>query len=191
MGPNCCLDVPIVDKIDIKGYDDEDEDYKNLDDQFWMYPEDARKYKLTYFLDLCIYINIELHYQNNEGKHIQNQINFSFPNRLGGIPLMVRASNCALNTMDMFNYYANDIGGYFIIDGVEKVLPMELPGELMQQHMKEWYIEQTQSVVSRIALLFHNNNYTGENFPKLFKENYNDIFDFQDGLEISFRKLFT
>ena len=209
MGPNYWLGIPIVDKLSIEGYDscDDncDEDYKNLDDQFWMFPDDARKYKLTYLLDLEIYINIEVHYQNNEGKPIQNQINFALPKWLGGIPLMVFASNCALNklglshifrfnnddNMFMFNNDDNDIGGYFIIDGVEKVLPMELPGELMQQHMKEWYIEQIPTVVSRIESLFHNNNYTGENFPNLFKENYDEIFDFQDGLETTFRKLFT
>jgi DNA-directed RNA polymerase beta subunit len=73
-------------------------------------PEAARKYKLTYSLDVHIDMNI----YNNNKKIIRTANNIW----LGSIPIMIGSNECKLSSL----IDKEDNGGYFIIDGVEKIL---------------------------------------------------------------------
>jgi len=76
-------------------------------------PEIAKKYKLTYAIDVYVNINI---YDNNK-KIIKNAENIC----MGSIPIMVGSCECD-NNLNKIAGIKEDYGGYFIIDGVEKIL---------------------------------------------------------------------
>jgi DNA-directed RNA polymerase beta subunit len=73
-------------------------------------PEVARKHKLSYSLDVHIDMNIF-----NENKKFVKTANNIW---LGSIPIMIGSNECKLSSL----IDKEDNGGYFIINGVEKIL---------------------------------------------------------------------
>jgi len=73
-------------------------------------PDVARKYKLSYSLDVHVDMNIF----NNNKKFLKTTNNVW----LGSIPVMIGSNECKLSSL----IDKEDNGGYFIIDGVEKIL---------------------------------------------------------------------
>ena len=89
-----------------------------------MYPNEARLKKLTYQSN--IFCNIGVHYifHNQDGKSIIR--NFEKVN-IGSIPIMIHSRLCLLHKLDPiklsdFGECPYDHGGYFIINGKEKVV---------------------------------------------------------------------
>ena len=68
------------------------------------------KYKLSYLLDVHVDMNIF----NNNKKLIRTANNIW----LGSIPIMIGSNECKLSSL----IDKEDNGGYFIIDGIEKIL---------------------------------------------------------------------
>lgn len=92
----------------------------------YMFPNDARLKKLTYASSLFCNIGV-LYIINNEDGSITKQIrNFKNIN-IGKIPIMVHSKLCILRNLDKYKIRElgdcpYDQGGYFIINGKEKVL---------------------------------------------------------------------
>ncbi len=89
----------------------------------YMYPNDARLRKLTYKMN--IFCNIGIRYTNLLNNMV-NVINIDKID-LGGIPIMVHSNFCILNNLDDIKLTDMgecpfDQGGYFIINGKEKVV---------------------------------------------------------------------
>lgn len=86
--------------------------HHNLEDGTFIIitPEIAKKYNLTYSFDIFIDMNI---YDKN--KKVINTVKNIW---LGSIPIMIGSSECKLITM----IDKEDKGGYFIINGVDKIL---------------------------------------------------------------------
>ena len=100
---------------------DETTNYKH-----YMYPNDARLRNMTYGITIHYDVDIEFIYYNENGERVveTNQIEKVF---LGKFPIMVQSKLCILNGLSTnvrFNLgeCRNDFGGYFIIDGKEKVI---------------------------------------------------------------------
>ena len=84
-----------------------------------IYPNDARNGQYTY--DANIFVNIEI--KPHEGPIINyNRVS------IGKIPIMVGSCRCNLNNLNRIEKFEcpNDPGGYFIINGKEKVLVSQL-----------------------------------------------------------------
>jgi len=73
-------------------------------------PEVAKKYKLSYSLDVHVDMNI----YNNNKKFLKTANNVW----LGSIPIMIGSNECKLSSL----IDKEDNGGYFIIDGIDKIL---------------------------------------------------------------------
>jgi DNA-directed RNA polymerase II subunit RPB2 len=91
----------------------------------YMFPNDARLRNMTYGITIHYDVDVEFIYysgdEKNEHSTILNRI------YLGCFPIMLQSDLCILNTLNKdvrFNMgeCRNDYGGYFIIDGKEKVL---------------------------------------------------------------------
>lgn len=100
---------------------DETTNYKH-----YMYPNDARLRNMTYGITIHYDVDIDFIYYNEMGEKIieTSQIEKVF---LGKFPIMVQSKLCILNGLSTnvrFNLgeCRNDYGGYFIIDGKEKVI---------------------------------------------------------------------
>jgi len=100
---------------------DEATNYKH-----YMYPNDARLRNMTYGITIHYDVDIEFIYYNEVGERVveTSQIEKVF---LGKFPIMVQSNLCILNGLSTnvrFNLgeCRNDFGGYFIIDGKEKVI---------------------------------------------------------------------
>ena len=100
---------------------DESTNYKH-----YMYPNDARLRNMTYGITIHYDVDIEFIYYNDNGERVveTNKIEKVF---LGKFPIMVQSKLCILNGLSTnvrFNLgeCRNDFGGYFIIDGKEKVI---------------------------------------------------------------------
>jgi DNA-directed RNA polymerase II subunit RPB2 len=103
--------------------------------QHYMYPNEARLRNMTYSITIHVDIEVEstLYLENNSGKtgmekfDVKNET-FTLKNIfLGRFPIMVQSDLCILKNMDKTLRYnlgecKNDPGGYFIIDGKEKVI---------------------------------------------------------------------
>lgn len=84
-----------------------------------VYPNDARKNQFTY--DAHVLVNVIV--INPEGEQtIHNRVS------IGKIPIMLGSCRCNLNAHNRIENYEcpNDFGGYFIINGKEKVLVSQL-----------------------------------------------------------------
>jgi len=98
-------------------YDDENAHY--------MFPNDARLRNMTYGITIHYDVEVDFIYYN--GDEVKNHSVF-LPNiYLGRFPIMLQSDLCILNTLNKevrFNMgeCRNDYGGYFIIDGKEKVI---------------------------------------------------------------------
>lgn len=73
-------------------------------------PEVAKKYKLSYSLDIHVDMNIY-----NDNKKLLKTANNIW---IGSIPIMIGSNECKLSSL----INKEDNGGYFIIDGIEKIL---------------------------------------------------------------------
>ena len=91
----------------------------------YMFPNDARLRNMTYGITIHYDVDVEFVYYNGEEKKEHSTI---LPKiYLGRFPIMLQSDLCILNTMNKdvrFNMgeCRNDYGGYFIIDGKEKVI---------------------------------------------------------------------
>jgi DNA-directed RNA polymerase II subunit RPB2 len=101
----------------------------------YMYPNDARLRNMTYGTSIHYDVDIEFIYYDGE-KKIQHteQLNKIY---LGNFPIMIQSNLCILNTLAKdvrFNMgeCRNDYGGYFIINGKEKVI---IPQETFANNM--------------------------------------------------------
>jgi len=97
------------------------------DDQHshYMYPNDARLRNMTYGITIHYDVVVEFtYYVGDEKKEYQTTLNKIY---LGRFPIMLQSDLCILKSLDKnvrFNMgeCRNDFGGYFIIDGKEKVI---------------------------------------------------------------------
>jgi len=95
----------------------------------YMFPNDARLRNMTYGITIHYDVDVDIIYYVGDEKKIYNMlINKVY---LGRFPIMLQSDLCILNGMNRevrFNAgeCRNDYGGYFIIDGKEKiVIPQE------------------------------------------------------------------
>lgn len=96
------------------------------DKQRIMYPNEARLRDLTYISDLSADIRIKYVTQKN-GETIRKKSDLFQNVRIGAIPIMLQSKLCVLRDQppDMLRQMGEckyDQGGYFIIDGKEKVI---------------------------------------------------------------------
>jgi DNA-directed RNA polymerase II subunit RPB2 len=93
----------------------------------YMYPNDARLRNMTYGMTIHYDVYVEMKYNVLEEKEPRKE-NFTIEKiLLGTFPIMLQSDFCILNGMsrDVRFYMGecrNDYGGYFIIDGKEKVI---------------------------------------------------------------------
>ena len=91
----------------------------------YMYPNDARLRNMTYGITIHYDVVVDfIYYIGEERKEYQTTLQKIY---LGRFPIMLQSDLCILQTLDKnvrFNMgeCRNDYGGYFIIDGKEKVL---------------------------------------------------------------------
>ena len=91
----------------------------------YMFPNDARLRNMTYGITIHYDVDVDFVYYNGEDK---KEHTMTLPKvYLGRFPIMLQSDLCILNNMNKdvrFNMgeCRNDYGGYFIIDGKEKVL---------------------------------------------------------------------
>ena len=94
--------------------------------QHYMFPNEARIRNMTYGITIHIDIDLEYKIIDDDG-NIKESIKTLEKIYLGKFPIMLNTNLCILNTMDReakFNMgeCRNDLGGYFIIDGKEKLI---------------------------------------------------------------------
>ena len=95
----------------------------------YMFPNDARLRNMTYGITIHYDVDVEFIYYNGEEKQTHSMVLEKI--FLGRFPIMIQSDLCVLNKMNRemrFNAgeCRNDYGGYFIIDGKEKVvIPQE------------------------------------------------------------------
>ena len=100
--------------------------YGQDDNMHFMYPNEARLRNMTYGLSIHYDVDVEFFVVNEEGERKKNTI--TIPKiYLGRFPIMLQSKLCILNGLARnvrFNMgeCKNDPGGYFIIDGKEKVI---------------------------------------------------------------------
>jgi DNA-directed RNA polymerase II subunit RPB2 len=91
----------------------------------YLYPNDARLRSMTYGITIHYDVEVDYsYYENNEKKEFTNTIEKIY---LGRFPIMLHSNLCILKGLSVearFNLgeCRNDMGGYFIIDGKEKVI---------------------------------------------------------------------
>jgi len=91
----------------------------------YMFPNDARLRNMTYGITIHYDVEVDfVYYIDNEKKEHSILLPKIY---LGRFPIMLQSDLCILNTLDKnvrFNMgeCRNDYGGYFIIDGMEKVI---------------------------------------------------------------------
>ena len=91
----------------------------------YMYPNDARLRNMTYGITIHYDVIVDfIYYVGDEKREHQITLNKIY---LGRLPIMLQSDLCILSTLDKnvrFNMgeCRNDYGGYFIIDGKEKVI---------------------------------------------------------------------
>ena len=95
----------------------------------YMYPNEARLRNMTYGITIHYDVDVEfIYYVDNEKRSHNMELSKIY---LGRFPIMLQSDLCVLNKMNKevrFNAgeCRNDYGGYFIIDGKEKVvIPQE------------------------------------------------------------------
>jgi len=91
-----------------------------------LYPNEARLKNLTY--SIAIYTDIHISYKYYESESLKFSDNSTFKNKLlGRMPCMLQSKGCVLSAIPRanlkeFGECPYDHGGYFIIDGKEKVI---------------------------------------------------------------------
>lgn len=99
-------------------YDDSREHY--------MFPNEARLRNMTYALTLHVDVEVIYYIMNEDGAYVETR-SLLEKIYLGKFPIMLNSDLCILNSLDKITRFnmgecRNDRGGYFIIDGKEKVL---------------------------------------------------------------------
>ena len=99
-------------------YDDSREHY--------MFPNEARLRNMTYALTLHVDVEVVYYIMNEDGAYVETR-SLLEKIYLGKFPIMLNSDLCILNSLDKITRFnmgecRNDRGGYFIIDGKEKVL---------------------------------------------------------------------
>ena len=94
--------------------------------QHYMFPNEARIRNMTYGITLHIDIDLEYNIIDDQGNKKQST-SILEKIYLGRFPIMLNSNLCILNTMDRLAKFnvgecKNDLGGYFIIDGKEKLI---------------------------------------------------------------------
>jgi len=96
------------------------------DREHFMFPNEARLRNMNYGMTIHFDLEVDFFIENEEGKIIESteMINSIF---LGRFPIMLQSDLCILNGLNKDVRYnmgecRNDYGGYFIIDGKEKVI---------------------------------------------------------------------
>ena len=94
--------------------------------QHYMFPNEARIRNMTYGITLHIDIDLEYKITDDEGNTTETTTTLEKV-YLGRFPIMLNSNLCVLNKMDRMAKYnlgecKNDLGGYFIIDGKEKLI---------------------------------------------------------------------
>lgn len=101
----------------------------------YMFPNDARLRNMTYGITIHYDVDVEfIYYVDNEKRTHTMELSKIY---LGRFPIMLQSDLCVLNSMNKevrFNAgeCRNDYGGYFIIDGKEKVI---IPQEKFADNM--------------------------------------------------------
>ena len=93
----------------------------------YMYPNDARLRNMTYGTTIHYDVEIDVIYYDEEAKERKTKSVLLEKIYLGRFPIMLKSKLCILNKLSpevCFNMgeCRNDYGGYFIIDGMEKVI---------------------------------------------------------------------
>ena len=100
--------------------------YDTDDNMHFMYPNEARLRNMTYGLSIHYDVDVEFSIVGDDGKRKESTI--MLPKiYMGRFPIMLQSKLCILNGLApnvRFNMgeCKNDPGGYFIIDGKEKVI---------------------------------------------------------------------
>lgn len=106
----------------------DDSNYNNSTQNFvhYMYPNDARLRNMTYGVTIHYDIDIDVKYTDSNDEYVTKSITLSniF---LGTFPIMLHSNLCILKGLSTEVRYnvgecKNDLGGYFIINGKEKVI---------------------------------------------------------------------
>jgi len=92
----------------------------------YMYPNEARLRNMTYGATIHYDVDIEFIYYDSENKEVKHSTEIKNA-YLGRFPIMLQSNLCILKSLDKnvrFNMgeCRNDYGGYFIIDGKEKLI---------------------------------------------------------------------
>tara|TARA_Y100000389_G_scaffold204956_1_gene261227 strand:- start:8332 stop:12615 length:4284 start_codon:yes stop_codon:yes gene_type:complete len=94
--------------------------------EHYMYPNEARLRNMTYATTLHIDIEVFFKIIKDTGETLEHAITFD-KIYFGKFPIMLQSDLCILNTLPRETRFTlgeckNDLGGYFIIDGKEKVI---------------------------------------------------------------------
>ena len=107
-------------------YDDANSNGLNESNVHYMYPNDARLRNMTYGFTIHYDVDVETKYTDNAGTFVSKNITLD-KIYLGTFPIMLHSNLCILKGLSIearFNLgeCRNDYGGYFIINGKEKVI---------------------------------------------------------------------
>ena len=94
--------------------------------EHFMYPNDARLRNMTYAITIHYDVAIDYTIEDDDGNVIETTTTLE-KIFLGRFPIMLQSKLCIMNGLDrnvryMMGECKNDLGGYFIIDGKEKVI---------------------------------------------------------------------
>jgi len=94
--------------------------------EHYMFPNEARLRNMTYALTLHVDVEVVYYIMNEDGAYVETR-SLLEKIYLGKFPIMLNSDLCILNSLDKITRFnmgecRNDRGGYFIIDGKEKVL---------------------------------------------------------------------
>ena len=100
--------------------------YDDNDNVHFMYPNEARLRNMTYGVTLHVDIDVDFSIKQQDGSLQEQTIEFN-KLYLGKFPIMLQSNLCILKNMESMARFnlgecKNDNGGYFIIDGKEKVI---------------------------------------------------------------------
>lgn len=100
--------------------------YDDNDNVHFMYPNEARLRNMTYGVTLHVDVDIDFSLRQEDGSYEEKTIEFS-KLYLGKYPIMLQSNLCIFKNMASMARFnlgecKNDNGGYFIIDGKEKVI---------------------------------------------------------------------
>ena len=95
--------------------------------EHYMYPNEARLRNMTYGVSIHYDVEVDFFIENDDGTKIEESSIVLEKILLGRFPIMLMSDLCILNGFDKNVRYTmgeckNDLGGYFIIDGKEKVI---------------------------------------------------------------------